>query len=116
MEFPSSFPASAPHAQNIVANLSPNEFFIRPQVIAAVVDILQNPSQWSNPTYDAIGKDIMQMMLLIKTEKVTELTLDRIEYAYEHQDERREKEARAAMDLQRELATLNYGDHWTRRS
>ena len=116
MEFPSSLPASAPHVQNLVANLSPKEFFIRPEVVAAVVDIMQNPSMWSNPTYDAIGEDIMEMMILIKTEKVTELTLRRIEYAYEHQDERREKEARAAMDSQRQLATINYGESWARRS
>jgi hypothetical protein len=116
MEFSSYHTTFAPHAQSIVASLSPKQFFIRPQVIAAVDDILQNPSKWMDPAYEAIAKDIMEMMVLIKQENISVLTLDRIEQAYHCQDARLKRKEREAIEFQRELMKVNYGDHWTRSS
>ncbi len=113
MDPPSALPASAPHLPNIVATLQPKEFFIRPEVLSALLSILENPSLWSDPTYDAIGYDIMQMMILINEEKVTELTLDRIEYAYEHKDERLMRERREQMAFYSSVMNGNRdSDHW----
>jgi hypothetical protein len=110
MEFPSSLRASAPHAQNIVASLSPKEFFIRPEVLAAVSYILQNPDKWSDPRFDAIAKDIMDMMILINDEKITHLTIECIQHAYDNQWERIDRERQA--NIARQLEATRF-DHWS---